>query len=91
MRSVLYILFFCLFSFEVVFAYSAQRANPIFRNIFPCCARLNSVIRITDFRIINITADSAYILIHNFPPVNQSKMSFPTLAFYNYRICKSII
>ncbi len=57
--------FCCLFSLEVVLAYSAQRAYPIFRDIFPCCARLYSVIRITNFRVINVTANSAYILVHN--------------------------
>ena len=66
-----------LFCFEVLLAYSAQRANPIFRNIFPCCARLNAVVRIAYFRVIYITADSAYILIHNNPPVKkQSELSY---------------
>ena len=53
-----------LFSAEVILAYAAEWANPIFRNIFPCCARLDAIIRIAYFRVINITANIAYILIH---------------------------
>lgn len=53
-----------LFSAETVLAYTAERADPVSRNIFPCCTRCYAVVRITDSRIINISAYITYILIH---------------------------
>ena len=53
-----------LFSAEAVFAYTAERAYPVFRYIFPCCSRSYSVIRIAYCRVIYVTAYIAYIFIH---------------------------
>jgi hypothetical protein len=54
-----------LLSAEAVLADTAERAYPIFRNIFPGSTRCNSVVRITYCRIIDITAYIAYILFHS--------------------------
>ena len=68
-----------LLSIEAVFSYAAERANPILRNIFPCCARSYSVIRVACFRVINITAYAAYIFIHFISSFNihHSAPGFP--------------
>lgn len=55
---------FILLSAKAVFANAAERAYPIFRYIFPGCARSYSVIRIAYFWVINITAYITYIFIH---------------------------
>ena len=41
---------------EAVLAYAAYRANPIFRQIFERCARLNLIARIAFCRVIRKTA-----------------------------------
>ena len=56
---------YLVFRYKFILAYSADRANPILRNIFKCCARLDSTVRIADFRVIYISTWLAYILLHN--------------------------
>jgi len=57
---------FCLFFFEHVFAYAAQRADEIVRDIFPFSAGRNAVVRRALRLIIDITAYAANILFHAF-------------------------
>ena len=49
---------------ELVLADAAERAYPVFRKIFKGGSRSDAVVRIADSRIILITADITYILIH---------------------------
>ena len=49
---------------EIVLAYSAEWASPILRNILESGSRSDSVIRISDCRIILVSADFANILFH---------------------------
>ena len=67
---------FPLFSAEAVLAYSAEWAYPVLRYIFPCCSRSNSIIRIAYSRIINVTANITYILIHS---ISSSSVRFQNL------------
>jgi hypothetical protein len=53
---------------EFVFPDAAKRTYPVIRNIFPGSARLDSVVGITDFRVILISAYIAYIFVHDLPP-----------------------
>lgn len=50
---------------EVFRAYATLGANPILGQIFESCSRCHTVIRITNFRIIDPTTHVAYILFHN--------------------------
>lgn len=50
---------------EIVFTYSAERANPIFWKVLKCCSGLYAVVRIAYFRVIYITASVTNILFHN--------------------------
>ncbi len=54
------------FFYEFVFSKSADRAYPVFRKILKSCARLDPVVRIANFRVINISARFAYITFHLF-------------------------
>ena len=54
-----------LFLFKSGFVRTAKGTYPISRDIFPLRARSNAIIRIACFRIINITANCAYILFHS--------------------------
>lgn len=53
----------CLF--EIFFSYAAERAYPVCRNVFKGCSRCDAAVRVTDFRIVNITANHANVLVHN--------------------------
>ena len=52
-------------NFEIIFTYSAKRANPIIWNIFKCCSRSYSTFRISFCRVINPTTYCANVLFHN--------------------------
>jgi hypothetical protein len=52
---------------EVFFGYAADGTNPVIRQIFESDARLNASVRITEFRVVNITAHIANIFLHNQP------------------------
>ena len=67
---------FPLFSAEAVLAYAAEWAYPVLRYIFPCCSWSNSIIRIAYSRIINVTANITYILIHS---ISSSSVRFQNL------------
>ena len=58
--------FFILLFAELVFADAAERANPVFRYVFPGGACCNAVIRVTYFGVINVAADIAYPFCHDF-------------------------
>ncbi len=45
-----------LFLLKGIFSERADGAYPIFGNIFPCSAGSNSVVGITDRRVVNIPA-----------------------------------
>ena len=49
---------------EHILAESANRANPIFRNLFPRRAGRDAVVRIADLRVIHIAA-RAFIFRHD--------------------------
>ena len=49
---------------ELILAYTAKRANPFFRYIFPSSACSNTVIGITNLRIIHITTNVTYPFCH---------------------------
>ena len=50
---------------EIVLAYSAERANPIIRDILECCTWSDAALWISYFWIINPTTNVAYIFLHN--------------------------
>ena len=50
---------------KIFFAYAAQRANPIFGELFEKSFWLNTVVGIADLGIVNIAADSALVFCHN--------------------------
>jgi hypothetical protein len=54
-----------LYRREVVFSYSAERANPIIGNILKRCSGSYAAIRISHLRIIYISTCITYILLHN--------------------------
>jgi hypothetical protein len=67
---------------EFILGYAANRANPALRNIFKRRARVDALIRVTGFRVVNIIARIACILLHFEPPVriipeNQSRDGAP--------------
>lgn len=49
---------------EHILGHAADRAAPVSRKIFKCCAGLDSVLRITFLRIIGIAARIAKIFFH---------------------------
>jgi hypothetical protein len=49
---------------EIVFARTANRTFPIFGHIFPLGTGGHTVVGISGFGIINITAERAYIPVH---------------------------
>lgn len=49
---------------EHILSYSAQRANPVIRNILEGSTRRDTAVRIADGRIIDIATGSANILVH---------------------------
>ena len=54
-----------LYRREVVFSYSAERANPIIGNILKRCSGSYAAIRISHFGVVNVPAYITYILLHN--------------------------
>ena len=55
---------FCLCWGELILAYAAEGAYPIFRQIFEGGSGLDAIVGIAKFGIINISANIAYILFH---------------------------
>ena len=49
---------------EVFFAYSAKWAYPVCREVLECCSRLDSAVRVSYCRIINVSADDANVFFH---------------------------
>ena len=49
---------------EVLLADAARRAGPVFGDVFECRARSDAAFRVAFCRIIDVSADDAYILIH---------------------------
>jgi len=49
---------------ELILPDAAQRAFPFFRQIFKRGAGFDVLIRISDFRVVNVAAYVAYILFH---------------------------
>ena len=56
---------------ELVFAYAAQWANPVFRNIFPWGARCDTVVRIAGSFIVYIAAYITYVSQRIRPPIRN--------------------
>lgn len=52
---------------EVVFAYAAERADPVFGKSFERSAGLDAVIGIADFGIVDVTTNIAYVLHDKIP------------------------
>lgn len=50
--------------FKLVLAYATKRAHPIFWNIGKRCTCYHAVIRVTNFRIINIATHYTYVFLH---------------------------
>ena len=46
------------------FSHTTDWANPVFRKIFKCCSRCDSVVRITHLRVIYISAWFTNIFLH---------------------------
>ena len=57
-----------LFLLKIILADTAERADPILRQILKCRSLIDSVIRITHFGIINISAYRANVFIHKPTP-----------------------
>jgi len=57
-------LFLSALFFKIRFGCTANRTFPVIGKIFKLCPGRNIVVRIPLFRVINITAKCAYILIH---------------------------
>ena len=53
---------FLTYFLEHVFTYTANRATPVIRKILKGSSRFDATVRITFFRVINITAGTALIL-----------------------------
>ena len=51
---------------KLILAYAADRACPVIREILECCAGSDTVIRIANRGIIDISARAAYILVHRY-------------------------
>ena len=51
---------------EIVLAHAADRAHPIFGNVFKSRARLDARLRIAHFRVIDPLAHRTDILLHRF-------------------------
>ena len=49
---------------ELVFAYAANRAYPIFGDILECCSWLDTTVGVSYCWVIHITADFTNILFH---------------------------
>ena len=62
--SMMLWLFIRLFLFEQALVYTANRANEVFRKFFKRCSRFDSCFRCSLFRIIGVSADSAYVFFH---------------------------
>lgn len=58
----------CLLFREILLAYSAERAHPIFWQVFKSCSWINTILWVTYFWVVNITADIANVLFHNLLP-----------------------
>ena len=58
-----------LLGFEHILCDSADRANPIIRDVFKSCAWGNAGIWISCGRVIYVTAYCTYILFHNKSPL----------------------
>jgi len=74
------ILNFCsnLLSLEHIFAYTAYRADPIIGDLLERRSGGYSRIRISCFRIINVTANGAHILLHiHSPPFGLGLCQWP--------------
>lgn len=52
-------------NFEIIFTYSAKRANPIIWNIFKCCTWSDTALWVTYFWVINPATNITYIFFHN--------------------------
>lgn len=50
---------------ELVFAYSAQRANPVVGNVFESCSWCYTAFRIAYFWVVHPATYITYILFHN--------------------------
>ena len=64
--AVLFLYSYKLLLGELVLAYAAQGAYPIFRDRLKSGAGLHAVIRIANSRIIHISANITYIFFHGF-------------------------
>ena len=53
------------FFFKVFLADSTGGAYPVFREVFKRCSRRNSSFRISFCRIVDVSAENAYISVHN--------------------------
>lgn len=73
--------------FKIILAHSAQRANPIFRNVFKRRTRRNARFRITNFWVVNPLAYCTNILLHRLMVLNVyvSFTSASILHFYRIR------
>ena len=58
-------MFLVFLRFKVFLSYAAKRAHPIIGYIFECSSRLNAIIRITYFGIVNVSAYFANVLLHS--------------------------
>ena len=64
---------FFLVRLEIVLAYAADRADPIFGNVFESRARLDAGFRIAHFGVVHPLAYGTDILLHRF---NRFKFKF---------------
>lgn len=73
-----------LLFYKYFFSHSADRAYPIFRNIFKSCSWCDSVVRIAELRIIYISAWFTYIFLHiHFPPIAYLYRNISIQIHYN--------
>ena len=50
---------------ELVLAHTAERAHPVFGQVFKCCSGGDAILRIAYFGVILITTNVANVLLHN--------------------------
>ena len=75
------------------FSHTTDWANPVFRKIFKCCSRCDSVVRITHLRVIYISAWFTNIFLHfifSFLPVQIVRITIFIYDQYNLYYKKNL-
>src|SRR5699024_4594174 len=63
---------FLFLYYKIIFSHTADWADPVFRKVFKSCSGSDSAVRISNFRIIYISAWFTYIFFHiSIPPIKR--------------------